>query len=727
MHKLLSTTEDAGHHHVVYIDDQAGTGVVTPSQGHTHNIAFIQPPPGPMGPDGQPTPPAGPGTWQIQPAIDGHTHTLVEYEPKPVVETQTDEEVVSEVVSLYKNAAEIDGPSMEAGEESEKFYLGDQWEPALKSDLESKKRACLVFNYTQRNIDELCGHQRQLRTDLRYLPTGEGDQRIADVLNILSKHVLEQCFFEREESKAFEDTAIPGRGLLNVYVDHNADLRGQPKVEQFPWRDAVFGRHAKEDLSDCEYFVKHRMYSLGKVKSLWPDVADQITVDYRDYVEQTGTHHQSSTDQYLESANRTPTVVGGHAMVDIARKELRVLECWRRMYMPSAVAVDGNTEEMFSLFGWSKPDVKAVGQIPGLYVIEQVVTKIRITRICGSTLLGDERPADLPVDDFFMIPIYAHKRGDKWWGKVEIAKDPQREINKRRSQAIDIGNRMAAYGWFYDQGTFPTPDDKDRFLKNSSTPGFTQLVSNVNAPPKQVEGVQFPSELANLIQMAAQDHSTLMNISIAPENGDSPGAILEKQRLRLVGNEFLFDSLSFAKKKLGRLLAAIFQRFFSPERIWRILYNANMKGTVTLAGQNFEETSKQELIDLLQTADFVQYDVVVSESQWSPSERTAVMLLLKDMQAGPDILIPLANIPEDQKQKILAGFQQQQATQAETENKKSEVELQKTLIAKGYIPPKVLQEQGLAPPTAQQPPQPGAQPNGMPVNQNEQGGLSGLM
>ena len=719
MFKLLTTSKESGHHHIVYIDDVAGVGKVSYADGHTHEVTPE------LDETGMPT-----GGWVLSQHLDAHTHELQEYVPVEEKE-QESEEVVSEQIALFRSAMETEGDSLKAADESDRFYVGEQWDTSLKSELESSKRACLTINVTQKQINELVGHQRQQRTDLRYLPMNGGDQKIADICNILAKSVLERNYYEREESVVFEDAAIGGRGCFNLYVDHMEDVRGEPRIESLQgWEEVVFGPHVKPDLSDCEHLHKHKMFSIGKLKALWPDKLEEIEADYRDYAERPTTHHQTNGDQYAAGKSRTPVTIGETKLVDIARKEYRLIETWRRIYKRGAVAYHEYTEEVVPLTGWKDADIKAVKSmgVEGLSVIEKPIQLMRITKSCGNVLLSDENPAQLPTNDFHVIPVYAHKRRNKFWGKVEIGKDPQREINKRTSQAIDIGNRMAAYGWFWDQSTFPDPEQANKFKRNSSTPGFNQEVSDVNNPPKQVEGVKYPSEIVNMIELNLRTHADLMNISIAPENGDSPAAILQRQRLRLVGNENMFDNLSFAKKRLGRLLLGIFKEHYSPERIYRIISDQNNKKNFNVGGQAFEDYSREEILSLLQTADFEKYDVIASETSWSPSERLATLMILTDLQGKgfpvpPEAILSVMDMPEDLKNEMLASIQQQQESSMQGEQAKQEAEIQKTLIAQGVIPPKVLEQQGIQQPQGQ----PGMPQPGMMNNQGEQGDLSGVM
>jgi hypothetical protein len=163
-----------------------------------------------------------------------------------------------------------------------------------------------------------------------------------------------------------------------------------------------------------------------------------------------------------------------------------------------------------------------------------------------------------------------------------------------------------------------------------------------------------------------------------------------------MGSEYLFDNLSFAKQKLGRLLVKLIQRYYTPDRILRIVRNANSKSPVDVAGQPLDEFSDQDILDLLNTAELEYYDVEVTESNWSPSMRLSTFMLLSEMaQAGqpipPEALLEFADMPDTVKQKLMGMMAQQGQAQASADQAKADAESQKTLIAQGQIPPEVAQ------------------------------------
>lgn len=681
----------ASHSHIIYINDESGVGLCSTELGHTHEIVYqpaVDPQMDEMGNEISPGSPAG---WLVEPALDGHTHQIEDYVVKPAKKKEEDAQILSDIRELFKAGRELEKDSLEKAKESEKFYSGDHWDDTEKHRLESLSRAAVTINKIEKNVDQICGMQRQERTDIRYVPQEGGDQKVADLLNVTSKHILSRCFFPREESAAFEDSVIAGRGLLNVYVKFDNDLRGEVIVEKFPYLDVVFGPHEKTDLSDCEYLIKHRFFSKAKLKQLWPDKAEEIDKDYEDYI-LAEPHVQYAADQYGKSDN--VQVIGDDVMVDIARKEYRVLECWRKVYEKASVVANAQEDFYFNAYGWEAKDLKSARTLPGFFVIENNITKMRVTKVAGGVVLSDEFPAELPVDDYFVIPIYAKKRGVKFWGKVEPAKDAQKYINKQYSLALDIGNKMSAYGWFIDAGTFPD-NEKEKFKRLSSSPGFVVEVTDTNRPPQRVEGVKFPSELINLMEVGKNEITEQMNIVNNPNGAnESASLFIQRRNDKLLGSEYLFDNLSFAKQKLGRLLIKLIQKYYNADRIIRIVRNANSKEPVELGGQPVDEFSDEDISMMLSTTDLELYDVEVTESTWSPSMRLSTFMLLSELARGgqpipPEALLEFADMPADVRTKLVSMMAEQGQAQAQAEQAKADAEIQKTLIAQGQIPPSV--------------------------------------
>lgn len=672
MPELLKTTNAgkgrSSHYHIAYLNETTLSGYTSENNKHMHNILID----------------AETQSILIEP-INDHTHEVTDYIASEKKDNRTEEEIVKEVIEAYKAAEELEKDSVELGEKCEEYYWGKQWDDAIKRELNAKKRAANTINEIAKNVDELSGHQRQARNNLVFLPTEEGDQSVADILNVVTKNILTtQNNFEKEEAAIFLDETIVGRGLINVYVDFEKNVRGDIVVERFPWKNVRFGSHNKDDATDCEYLVKYAWYSYDKLSQMFPEKIKEASPDAVDDDEDSKEHNQPTPAlSYVNGKKITDP-----SLINYAKKEYKLLEMWKKVFDKTYVLVNLDDDFYFNAEGWSEKDINSVKAM-GFNAIPVVKNKIRIIKVAGGVLLEDLNPADLEINDFYLIPVYGKKRKDKFKGIVADAIDPQDEINKRHSQSIDIANKVVSYGKYYDAQTFPTPQDKENFKQNASTAGFLQEVTDIGRIPISEEGTKFPVELVNLMELSSRKLDMIMNIRVDPIGANDSGvAIMQKTRVKLTGNEFLFDNLSFAKKKLGRLLIALIKKYYTPERIYRILGNEKARNPeLQINGQPAQDLTKEAIMQLLETADLEKYDVDVSESTWTPTMRLANLLVLKELaqsgaQIPPETLIELMDgMPKDIKDKLINGINQTKQAAQQQEQAKMDMELGKTQIA----------------------------------------------
>lgn len=746
MQALKITSPDAnGRYHIVYINSETGVSGMSPDpiDGHTHEVIY-DPPREPVEPteaippqidpmtgmpmidpatgqpdQGQPANPGDPGKeigeWIVSPGgEDFHEHVLQDYKAKEPKKTEKNEEILKDCLSLWREALSITSESRKKGHESEDFYKGKQWDETVERTLNALDRAALTINEIGPAIDTLIGYQMEQRTDLKYLPQESGDQRVADIMNVLSKQILDGCYYQREKTKVFKDQCVSGFGALNVYMDFEKSIQGVPIVERFPWDDVVYGPHEKEDLSDAEYEIKSRMKSIASLKQMFGDKAEEIETSYKHYCGQypdlekgdngvSGTHTDYRNAKKLD--DQPYTVDGTFPLVDVQKKQFRLVQCSRKTYKEVTVIFNQDENFFFTAYDWDKKDLNLARALPGFQSITQMKTRMRITKFCGSVILSDENPADLPLHDFYTIPAYGYRQNGEFWGKVEIAKDPQREINKRRSQVMDQMNRLGASVYYVEPETFKDNNEKERFKKNRSKPGSVFDVNDVGRTPKLEEGADLPQGVVQIMQMDQQNLQRLLNVIVEQGGANESGVMfLEKKKGRLTGNQFLFDNLSFAEQKLGKILLALVQRFYPPERIQRILNAQYSKQKFELGGQDYSTYSKDEIIEMLENADLSEYDVIVTESSFSPSTRLGIAKVLFELisqgaQVPPELPLEFVDMPSDVRLRITERMQQQTEQGAQAQADTSNSEITKTLIAKGQytVAPEKAQELGLVP------------------------------
>ena len=722
----------SGHYHVVYIRPD-GTALCGEAKGHVHAIQLV-PPQMSMGPNGQPVP-VGQPALMVLPAEDGHVHEMTGEEPerKERDNKEDDASKVAKARALYKSAKDTEDESRRRGQESEAFYDGSgQWKSEHKAQLEDDGRACLTINLVESAIDTISGYQRQNRTDIKMLPSEEGDARAADIFTALIRNVCDQNDFSSVETAVFMDQCIAGRGLFHSYADFDSSLEGDVVIETFRWDDAAFGPHVKIDASDAEYLAKWKWYTKDKIKQVWPEKEKDIQADY-EMILTRGTTPETDDGTYEGSPSESGLSSTSPDLVNTKRKEYKVIEVEIREYTRVPVLVFADDQEVANADGWAAKDISALKAL-GFSEIKRRVAKMRTLTIAGSVLL-DEQIAD--TEEFTLTPVYAKLRNGRFWGKIENAKDSQREVNKRHSQSVDIVNKMASYGWFTFPNSFPSEQEKRRWQKSVNKAGWNAEITDANNVPVKVEGTKIPSEVIELEQRATDQFERIINVNselLGQGSGGQSGiAMLTRQKQGLLGNEFLFDNLSLSKMRLGRRLVGLIQEVYTPERILRVLAKRNSRPEtpVEIAGKPLDQYPREELMDLLKNEDITKYDLVVGESQHSPSLMMSnYVLLLEAAQTGmaipPEALLENSPLPQDTKAKALAALQNSQQAQGDADKQKYKTELLKTLGAK--LPEHVAMGlvQQLMPELNQQTQQPGQQgmpPAGMPPRPGTMAGM----
>lgn len=750
MQSLSATSpHEDGSHHLAYTNSETGAGATTPGKdGHQHQLIYDPPrpprPPAPAVPPqidpmtgmpamiqdpqtgqvmpdpGTPADPGDPGKevgeWIIQPGPDGHEHTLedvkLKKEPKP--SETAEKERLDECYQLWREGQSLVTDCCKKGRESEDFYKGKQWDDSTARWLQSLDRANLTLNEVAPNIDMLVGYQMEQRTDIRYLPQEGGDQRAADMYNVVTKRILDNCFYQREETKVFKDQCIPGKGDFHVYMDFTNNIQGEIKVERFPWDDCIYGPHEKEDLADCEYSVQSRMQSIAWLTQRFGKKAEELKANFNSYrgiypdsekndngVD--GSHTDYRQAKKLDDTNYT--LDGNLPLVDVQKKQFRLAQLTQKIYKEVTVIFNQEEEFFFTAYDWKDDDIALASTLPGFQVVSQMKPRMRITKFCGGVVLADENPADLPVHDFYTIPVYGYRLNGEFWGKVEAAKDPQRELNKRRSQIMDESNRLGGAIYYQEALTFKDSNESERFKKNRSRPGSVFTVNSIDRPPKREEGAEVPVALVQLMQMDQQNLQRLMNVVVQQEGANEPGTLfLEKKKSRLTGNQFLFDNLSFAKQKLGKLLLGLIQRYYDAERILRILNAQYAKTQFQVGGQDYSQYTQDEVIEILANTNATEYDVIVTESSFSQTTRLGIAKMLLEaigQGAGIDPMLPIRflDMPDDIRREITDGQAAQQQQAAQEAAATSDSEVKKTLVAKGQytVSPEEAQRMGLVP------------------------------
>jgi hypothetical protein len=701
---LYLTDEFNGHLHAISITEQQV--LVGVSAGHTHSM-----------------------TEAGLTVDNGHTHEVVEVNiAPPEVEKKKDDEVIVECWTDYRRLKGLEDKSFNNAKLADKFKHGDQWNEADKQLLASQKRACLVINEIKPKLDVLSGYKRQNRTDIGYLPVEEGDAVMAEVFTALAKQILGQSNYPYEEILAFEDQIAVGRGNLEVVIDTSKNIQGDVLINAIKWTDVLYDEHSKMDADDANVVIVKRLVTLQYLKNMYPDKAKELDSNYFEILDHRKNSHVQHEEGQYEKNGEGAVYLFDPDIVDTERKRYLMISVQRKGYKRIPVAVNMLSDEYYDLNGATKKVLDAVGGLDGFDVVYRVDAEIEMMDIAGGVLLDRKRS---PFSTFSVVPLYANKVDDEFYGKVYEAMDAQTELNKRHSQMIDIINKMASYGIGYDSEAFDSPKEENEFINNRMQPGFVgKFRPGFKDHIHEFEGVKFPNEVVNSAELNSQKISVIMNVypeMLGGSDSANQSGIVFNQKIRngMMGNEYLFDNLSLSKRKIGRLILEAIQLIYTPTRIVRIIdkidkeslamkkvfpeYDENQLVDYALRGglltpeqvqqgqidpraleqvkQQLYSTRLKDIEAMLGEIDAKKYDVVVTESDTSPTMMMNNYMILQDLfrnnpNAPIDVLIKLIPfLSEDIKKDMVAKITGEREAQRQESMMKQQTEIQKSQIA----------------------------------------------
>lgn len=673
---LLRTTENDSHWHLIYFDQATNQFTMSQDHDHTHMVTLY---PDPL--NNEPRLAIG------EAGETPHTHeTQSLKDPVPATpKKKPDEEVLTHAVGLFKLAVKIEEESRKKGVEACKFFKGEQWDKAEQALLNAKHRASQVYNYVQAFIDTLSGLARQNRLDPRAFPIEGSDDGVADVVTNILVWVGKLSKMPTNEIRVFEDLMIAGRGLFHVDITQKYNPRGDVIIERFPWQDGYFGVHHEFDAGDATHCHKAKWMSLQDAQARWPHVADELETQLK--------YSEEYPEELSTQSTFTRMMASDAELVDKLHQRLRVIEHEikeiRTAYVISNEAEDFEQEVDHVTF-------RKAETIPGLVMMELPRERIRIVVSVGSLLIKNYYTTR-PYDGFSLVPCYAYKYDDNdWAGKVESMKDPQREINKRGSQSIDIVNRMLGQFWLYDDDTFSDPKDAEVYRRDAGKPGALLKVANTERPPVAPERPDFPIELLSMHKQNVEILQSVTNIPPAMAGsgtGYESGSALQTQKTSgLTGNERIFDNFIISKQTVFRKVFKLLQAYYSPQRLARLLLSAASDpsrmepariGQQEIPMQRSPEQDAelmQNILRMLDTSNLSEYDIAIGEQPLSPTAREAQFRLWLEaqnhgMQVPPGMLMDLSSMPNKGKwAREMAALQQ---AQMEMERQKFTAEMAK--------------------------------------------------
>lgn len=456
----------------------------------------------------------------------------------------------------------------------DRFFLGDQWDPAVKAELAAVNRPAMTINKIMSTVSNVMGEQINNRAEISFRPQSGAPPETAEALTKVFKQISDNNKLDWLRSDMFADGIITSRGFLDVRIDHNDHMQGEVRLTKLNPKNVILDPDGEDYDPDT-----------------WSDVfttkwvtADDIAVLYNEEdAEYLRTRDASQSpygvDSIQEHRDRFgdphgPTYANGQDNTNVVRN-LRLIERQYRMLdrQKHFVSQDGDTRPVPKDFTPGR--IKQFQTMFGLEVIVKLVRRIRWTVICDSVVLHDDWS---PYKHFTIVPYFPHFRHGSTLGLVENLLDPQEVLNKVTSQELHVINTTANSGYKVRAGALVNMTVEELERKGAQT----GLVIEVNGDPdKDVQKIapnQVPTGLDRISYKAEESIKTISGVSDSMQGFDREDVAAKAiQAKRQAGSTNLvkpLDSLTRTDHILARNVLDLVQEFYTEERLMTITKNS---------------------------------------------------------------------------------------------------------------------------------------------------------
>jgi len=575
-----------------------------------------------------------------------------------------DQEKLGLLRERFKSAITAESEWRREAREDVEFYAGRQWDDSDKEALRKTRRPCLTINKIRPMLNLLSGYQRLNRYDPEFLPRTGDDLEKVKVARGVTKYLLDEVQFDYVESDAALKSWLTGRGWYHAYwkQDWHTGEKNIVIESVSPFDVYVDPECTKDDLSDAEYLCHARWVGKEKVKQVFPEASDWV---------------ESIVSRYDQSEEEIECIGNEPLWYSVELQKARLVTMWYRHY---------ETEEY-----WVMPDgTEFTGDVRGMLAeVGEKRKRSKMSVRCG-TFIGDLLLEDLESPyrhgnfPYILVNSYWLGEGDMPAGIVRDLKDPQRELNKRRSQMTHIMNTMANRGWKVKKGTM-TDAEKNRLESMGATPGVV-IEYQGDTAPQEFATDQIPSVFFQVDRQSTDDLREISGINeamlgTAPSSQSGRAKELD-QRQAVTHITLLFDQMRAAKLRLMRQLwgrsgaPGLIPQFYTEPRIFRII---GENGQPQFIGVNqpvqmgVNPITGQAITEVLNDLSTFDFDVIITDTPATPSQRTAAFYALLEMAkvgvpVPPDMILEASDLPqkEEMKSRMMAAAQaQSQAAQSQ--------------------------------------------------------------
>jgi hypothetical protein len=378
--------------------------------------------------------------------------------------------------------------------------------------------------------------------------------------------------YEWKEMAAFVDGVIRSRGFLDLRIDFDENMRGEPVISYMNSKDVMLypGDHGM-DPDEWTGVMLSRWLSPRDISEIYKiklkEVlafadTDDMELDYTDWKKDSfgNTYHDHHVNDTMQRAKY---------------RLLRVLERQEWEYKMTDCFVDiptGETREIPQ--GWDNERIQMAQAQFGYGVVRRKVRKINWAVTVGNIKLHNSIS---PYRHLTPIPYFPFLIGGKPVGVVEQLRDPQNLLNKTLSQELHIVAGIANSGFKIKKGSLAnmTPEQLQErggedgiVIEYTSSPGDIEKLQP-NQVPTGLDRLSYKA--GEVMQQISLVNDSMMGLNRADEAGR---AIEKKSQSGATSLSPIYAALDQTRSMVARNWLDLTQQFVTEERAYYVTRNA---------------------------------------------------------------------------------------------------------------------------------------------------------
>lgn len=566
------------------------------------------------------------------------------------------------------------------------YYNGAQWDPSLKQLLQLEGKPALTYNYILRTVEFLKGMFRKIKLVDRFLPKNPESVDFSAIASQVVKYVYDTNNVDKLFPKVFQEMILAGQAFIRVYVDYLKDPNGQIILRKCDPKLVFWDTNSVEDdFSDANFVFEIFYVEKDELIANYPKYKEEIEAASKisrfilgepipfKIANATIDIFKADYSRYEPAIYRTPTFMSP-TKVEVAIYEEKFVENTYFIYdridkmyyqVPEKI-------KLTELRNYINDLNNSINEFRFEIENKKAIKLRQLVLLPEASVVLEETINPYGLNDFTIVPFFGFGIENSRFGLYRLLKDPQDEINKKKSLTMEVLKETPINKWFIPKTAVSTTeelvelenmvDNPDiHFIPINTIQGFPQ--------PAITDSIQKINAVLNLEVRSELQLKDLAGITdaimgIVPRKIQSGKAIQRLQEASLIYFENFIDSFKESRKLLTKLVFKIAQNILPNNYIVRIAKEETgeidfRRINVVLGDKNILTLAKTD------------FDIVVELVDESPTMRidylsTLVRLAELGIPVPPELIIEYMNVPSHLRKRIFEFYKQiQQQKQKE--------------------------------------------------------------